>query len=395
MWLAAFVGLLMAVTLSRSPAVPTTPPPTARDALAMRAVFERVRDLGDTKTPTPLAISWAELSAAAGMAGRAASLPHVQLARSEGEAVIKTSLALPFGFWVNAKATVEGGEAGEAIIRGQIGHLPIPAFIMRGLISTARTIIKWRGVEVPAVDDVISKVTVSDAGVSASLNLPRNSGLFQTLRGLRPDPIRADAVLLHYCRLVALERAAPSAEFSVHVARAFAGAADSSRARLVALAMVVVSPEVGQLVGSQASLTKGCVPIRADAKLNNRLDLAKHWALSAALSASVGPDASMAMGVWKEVADSGRGGSGFSYADLAADRAGMMVAQRLADPSSAPVTHKWLANVTPTQLLPIEKLALAEGMSEAEFSARYKAVDSARDKAMIARIDGALNAALP
>ena len=361
----------------------------------MRAVFERVRDLGDTNTPTPLAISWAELSAAAAIAGRAASLHHVQVARSKGAADIKTSLALPLGFWVNANATVGGGEAGEAIICGKIGHFPIPALIMRGLISTARTIMKWRGVNVPAVDDIVSKVAVSDTGVSASLTLPKNSGLFQTLVQLRPDPIDVAAVSLHYCRLVALERAAPSSEFSVHVRRAFVGTADSGRARLVALAMVVVSPEVGQLVGSQAALTNRCVPIRADAKLNQRLDLAKHWALSAALSASLGPDASMAMGVWKEVADSGRGGSGFSYADLAADRAGMMVAQRLANPSSAPVTHKWLANVTSAQLLPIEKLALAEGMSEAEFSARYKAVDSARDKAMIARIDGALNAALP
>ena len=257
-----------------------------------------------------------------------------------------------------------------------------------------------RGVDVPRVDDLVSNVIVTEAGVSAVLNVPRDSGLMQALGGLRPDPISAAAVNRHYCRIAALERALPEDDFAGQVRRAFAGTPDArtpdeGRARLVALAMLTVSPEVGRLIADQAILTKGCLVVRTDALINARADLAKHWALSAALTASLGPDASLAMGVWKEMADSGQGGSGFSYADLAADRAGIMVAQGLADATRAPAMHRWLAGVRGTQLLPIQKLALAEGMSEAEFAARYDGVNSARDKAVVARIDSALQAALP
>ena len=403
--LAVFITLLCALTLSRAPSVPLAPPPTATDALAMRAVFDRVRGLNSVVAPSPFSLTWSELRAASALGGRALSVPHLHVERANQMAIVNTSVRLPFAFWINASAMVERGEAGEAVIRGRLGHLPLPAPVMRGLIATVRIIFRWRGVDVPRVDDLVSNVIVTEAGVSAVLNVPRDSGLMQALGGLRPDPISAAAVNRHYCRIAALERALPEDDFAGQVRRAFAGTADAGtpdagtpdegRARLVALAMLTVSPEVGRLIADQAILTKGCLVVRTDALINARADLAKHWALSAALTASLGPDASLAMGVWKEMADSGQGGSGFSYADLAADRAGIMVAQGLADATRAPAMHRWLAGVRGTQLLPIQKLALAEGMSEAEFAARYDGVNSARDKAVVARIDSALQAALP
>ena len=60
--------------------------------------------------------------------------------------------------------------------------------------------------------------------------------------------------------------------------------------------------------------------------LLGREDLAKHFLLSAALTLSGGGDLANVMGVYKEYGDS-KGGSGFSFADLAADRAGMKFAE--------------------------------------------------------------------
>ncbi len=403
LWLGAALLLLAGLTLSRSPWVPPNPSPTAADALALRAVFERARGLERWRETEPFSLSWTELRAAAVLGGPAVSLPHLQIEQANQGLIIGASKALPLGFWANASVTVAPGEGGAPLIRGRFGHIPLPAPVMRGLIWAIRHFAGWRGMNVPPVDAMVRNLSVTGDGVSAKLTVPRDPGLPQVFSGLiggalgevGPDPVDAAAVSRHYCRLAALEIKQPDKDFAAHVRRAFAGSADDPRARLLALAMITVSPEVGQLVGSTPSADKGCTPARAATLLNKRLDLPKHWALSAALSASLGANASSAMGVWKEMADSSEGGSGFSYADRAADRMGIFVAERLADPARAPALQKWLANVTQAQLLPIQKLALAEGMSESEFAARYDTVDSARDKAVIARIDATLAAILP
>ncbi len=389
------LALLAALALSRSPAVPPTPPPTAADAIALRGVFDRVRDLGLTKNPTPIKLSWAEYSALSALGGRATSLSHIAATHKNDMAIVEASIPLPLGFWANVTANVTRDDGGQALIRGRIGAIPLPGPVMRGAIAVTRFAMSRRGIDVPPVDDVIRTITISNAGIRADIAVPDGVGFSQALGGLQPEPISAQAVGRHYCRIVRLEEAQPTRDFAEHVRRTFAGNFDEGRARLIALAMLTVSPDVAQLVGQKADLTKGCALVRASPTLNKRSDLAKHWALSAALTASLGPDASLAMGIWKEMADSGQGGSGFSYADLAADRGGVMVAQRLEDAARAPAIHKWLSQATQAQLLPIQRLALAEGMSEAEFADRYDSIDSARDKEMVARIDAALSATLP
>ena len=52
--------------------------------------------------------------------------------------------------------------------------------------------------------------------------------------------------------------------------------------------------------------------------------------MSAALTVAAGPQAAESAGILKEMLDS-RGGSGFSFADLSADFAGIAFARRLLD----------------------------------------------------------------
>jgi hypothetical protein len=62
--------------------------------------------------------------------------------------------------------------------------------------------------------------------------------------------------------------------------------------------------------------------------LRGRHDWLLHFAASAALAAHLGPEAAEGAGLAKELLDA-RGGSGFSFADLAADFAGVSLARRL------------------------------------------------------------------
>ena len=76
-----------------------------------------------------------------------------------------------------------------------------------------------------------------------------------------------------------------------------------------------------------------------------RGDLAQHFTVSAAVSAAAGAALADFIGLYKEI-DDARRGSGFSFADLAADRAGTRLGQlatateesarRLQRPSCAP-----------------------------------------------------------
>ena len=66
--------------------------------------------------------------------------------------------------------------------------------------------------------------------------------------------------------------------------------------------------------------------------MRGRNDLAKHFFLSALLTAAVGPEQALQIGLAKENADA-RSGSGFSFADLAADTAGVRFAEGVLDGS--------------------------------------------------------------
>ena len=56
--------------------------------------------------------------------------------------------------------------------------------------------------------------------------------------------------------------------------------------------------------------------------LQQRWDYPLHFLISALVAAEAGTPLADAVGLWKELTDARRGGSGFSFEDLAADRAG-------------------------------------------------------------------------
>ncbi len=110
--------------------------------------------------------------------------------------------------------------------------------------------------------------------------------------------------------------------------------------------------------------------------LSGRDDLPKHFLISAGLAASAGSKLSNFAGLSKEVDDSDMG-SGFSFADLAADRAGVRLAE-LATESGAGASRlqqKMAAVTKENEFMPqIDRLP--EGIMELEFKKQYKDLDS-------------------
>jgi len=128
--------------------------------------------------------------------------------------------------------------------------------------------------------------------------------------------------------------------------------------------------------------------------LVERNDLQQHYIYSIALELLSSVGLSQTLGEFKEFADSKSGGSGFSFADLMADRAGTRLAM-LATQSEGSArkvqayfvehTEQGYAAIFP----PI--IGLPEGISDINFALFYQDVDSPKYKEMLDKIDNRLN----
>jgi hypothetical protein len=102
--------------------------------------------------------------------------------------------------------------------------------------------------------------------------------------------------------------------------------------------------------------------------LRGRRDLAQHFVVSCALTVLVGPKPAESAGILKELLDARAGGSGFSFADLAADMAGIAFANQMLDAKAIP--EALAAGFTGTDYMP-DVTGLREGISQEDFVKDY------------------------
>ena len=110
--------------------------------------------------------------------------------------------------------------------------------------------------------------------------------------------------------------------------------------------------------------------------LYKRTDLAQHFIGSAALTASVNEKAAQIAGEEKELSDA-HGGSGFSFIDLAADKAGTRFGEMAtSSPESARRMQKAMAGIKDYSDFMPDPRDLPEHMNEADFKQRFESVSS-------------------
>ncbi len=396
--LAGLLGVVLVLAflmLSMSPAVETAAPPASADVIAARTAFDRVRAQAGTGKPVPTFISWREAQGGGLLLGRALGIQRLRTTSAQDSATVHASL--PVGpLWANVSVTAVPTRDRFPDTTVQIGWLTLPPFVTRPLAKLAVFTLNLRGAQLKTPDDMVRGLTVTPTGLTANLNLPKRTRLLRQLNDVQAEPVDPALVANTYCRLSREQAASPSLDLATQVRRAFkerqAGSRTDSanRAAFVALAMFTVSPNAGNLAGDAVDATKPCRIAPQPLMLIGRADLAKHWTLSAALTALYGQDISQAMGTWKEISDSGPNGSGFSFVDLSADRSGIHWAIKAGDVSQAEATRSALAGITEVQIVPLHALALSEGMTEAEFQRRYTSTESREYAAMVERIDRVL-----
>jgi hypothetical protein len=122
-------------------------------------------------------------------------------------------------------------------------------------------------------------------------------------------------------------------------------------------------------------------------RLNGRHDFVQHFTISIGLTLTGGDLAANMIGEFKEAKDS-QGSSGFSFTDIGADRAGVLLAKRaVSRPSTAFKIQRILANSHSEKVFFPGFTDLPEGLSTAAFRQRYGDVNSREYKRVIAEID--------
>ncbi len=123
-----------------------------------------------------------------------------------------------------------------------------------------------------------------------------------------------------------------------------------------------------------------------------RQDLAKHFVYSAALKILSNRGISFSLGEMKELIDSASGGSGFSFADIAADKSGIKFAEFAAGEHKNAVLlqHRVSQSLKETDFFP-PVAHLPEGLNQHEFKAQYSSTQSMRYQTLVTQIDNEID----
>jgi len=122
--------------------------------------------------------------------------------------------------------------------------------------------------------------------------------------------------------------------------------------------------------------------------LYKRIDLAQHFIGAAALTASTNRRVANALGEVKELSDRQAGGSGFSFVDLATDKAGSRFGElAVSSPENARRIQKSMTQIKDYRDLMPDPRDLPENMNETEFKRMFESTQSLAYSTLATQID--------
>jgi uncharacterized protein YfiM (DUF2279 family) len=305
-------------------------------------------------------------------------------------AFVQATLELPagpFGRYFNIEAVLRETGTLPEIDRFTLGRLPIPPAAANWAL--ARLTPGNGGADVAR--DLVNKISFVTGGVR--IEYETRPDLPDRLRAALISDEERERLRVHHLRLSEVLAGIPAQGDSLTallapmmaLAKQREGdAAAENRAALITLAAYVGGRRLTTLIPEAASWPKLA---RRSLTLAGRGDFAQHFAISAAFAATGGGPLSDAVGLAKEFEDA-RHGSGFSFSDLAADRAGTLFGERATgNPSEARrFAARVAAGIRESDILPSLD-DLPEFLSGAEFAARYGGPGQPAYERLIGRIE--------
>ncbi len=256
------------------------------------------------------------------------------LALAEDTAEIRLSLRLPYlpgDHFLNLSGTLREAKGEPRLAAAHLGALPVPPALVEFTITHAIRLAgyeqEWqlarKAITSLEFDPQHQRVTVAYVWEPALLDRARNFAV-------NPQDI-ARIRSAHEALAALLDNTAPGSRLALpEVLKSLLNVggedqAQNRRAVLLALAAYLSEKNLAHVI-PEAQNWPRIRPVMLT--LHGRYDSAQHFAISSALAAWAGEPIADAIGVYKEMLDS-RHGSGFSFADLTADRSGTRFGEQL------------------------------------------------------------------
>ena len=289
---------------------------------------------------------------------------------------------------IDAAITSEGGRP--RISRLQVGRLHVPDIISNGLLDLALKRLAARSGQ-QSISDLLQDLRLTPDGVELAVRW--DGDLLEQARSTLLGDGDRDALRFYHDELVRLmNNGLGSKGRLVDLLRAmFAAAQTRSYAADPVLENTALLTVLGTWASRQdlARLVPGELqrPGGFRWKLDGRTDFAQHFLTSAALAARGDSTLSDAVGLFKEINDTDAG-SGFSFTDIAADRAGTRFGAAVTANTAAArdAQHRLAAGIEESTVMPSVK-DLPEHLRGAEFRERFGHVGSPEYHALMQEIE--------
>lgn len=399
------LGTVAAVYLAveRQPLVDTqinfTPEHIARAKLLLERNDPRRLRQGEVRTITvsqedlDLAINYA-----ASRLGRGAASAVLQ----DGSATVRLTVLLPsnpLGNYLNLTAVLVDAQDLPRLDELRLGRLPIPSQLAEWALRRGVAHTPGGADYVSALQQVLKQVVLRKNNLTVVYQW--DDQLPDRLRSVLLPAETVARAKAYQTRLAELTRPSATGRMSLssllqplmELARqrsAESGkAVEENQAAILVLTLYVNGRDLATLVPAARTWP---IPGPGRVALGGRDDFAQHFTISAALSATSGSPLADAVGVYKEVQDS-RGGSGFSFNDIAADLAGTRFGKlaTTSETGAIALQGRFAQAIRDADLLP-KVSDLPEFMPESEFKRRYGGIGAPAYNAMMRDIDQRLSA---
>lgn len=310
-------------------------------------------------------------------------------AESAGE--VRLSMALPGQRFLNLRSLIQPVNGKPQISQASLGSLPVPGALIEFAIVKAVAAYGF-GKEWQLAAQAIQNVALDPSAGTVAVTYIWQPTILEQARAVamqEEDIKHLKAAQSSFAALVA--HRAPGSKITL--AEVIRGTLSDSgndpikqgRASLLVLASYLAQKDLAAVVPAARSWPR----IRwVNIALAGRHDLAQHFVVSAALAAWSGEPVADAIGLYKELEDA-RHGSGFSFIDLAADRAGTRFGEALIK-NPEHLFEAMKSDLVDAQLLPAVA-DLPENLHGPEFSRRFGNHQSAAFQAMQQEIERRLD----